>query len=475
MKRSFSFAIPCLTLLVSCSGEPATSRQDLPPNVLFLTVDTLRADHMGCYGYPRNTTPFLDSLAQNSTLFEYGLVQWPKTGPSMASLFTSTYGSTSGVKQKTGRIKIPETFDTFAERLQESDYETLAVVSNSSLNRLLGYDHGFDEFVEHFFIETGSARQVASQAKKLLNGRDRDRPFFLWSHFIDPHTPYEAPDQYRSLFRGDDLYQRSEGPAIPLYVPDVSKGPSAIGQVPPVAQRDNCEQVRDYVVEYDAEIRYFDDEMKQFFAWMEDNGHLDRTIVVFTSDHGESLGDHDYYFEHGRFPYDACTRVPLFIHHPNHAPATIPEPVALLDVVPTVLDFLDLPPGFQTEGKSLRDWIEQGNCPEEPRDVITESGYRDDFTVALRRGPWKIICISNEDLRRELQGTRYELYHVLDDPLETNNLAERNSEVFERLKKALDQEVAGRHGKVGLAQQIEGGLPDDLEEVLQALGYVDGD
>jgi arylsulfatase A-like enzyme len=443
--------------------------------VLFLTVDTLRADHMGCYGYRRETTPFLDELAGKSTRFEWAVVQWPKTGPSFASMFSSTYGSTSGVKQRTGRIKVPDAFDLLSECFQQAGYQTLAVVSNSSLTTLLGYGQGFDRYVEDFFIETGSAAKINETVKEQLSSRDRSRPFYLWAHYIDPHTPYEAPAEYVQMFQGDPVYQEGDAREIPKFIPDVSKGGQAMGQVPPAAQRDDCEEVRDYVLQYDAEVRFFDDQMRALFDWMEENGHLDRTIVVFTSDHGESLGDHEYFFEHGAFPYDACSRVPLFLHHPDLPPCVIEEPVALLDVAPTLLDMVDFPRPPLYEGRSVLDWI-RGCEVDEPRPVITESGYKETFTVAIRRGRWKMIRISDPALKRLLTGDEYELYDLEEDPLETRNVYAEHPEIVEKMKPLLDRETEARHGREGVAQLIEGGkLPDEMEEMLQALGYVDGD
>ncbi len=464
--------------LIGCS-ERASLRgtaETSPYNVFFLTVDTLRADHLGSYGYPRATSPFLDRLAEQSTRFEWALVQWPKTGPSFASLFTSTYGSTSGVARKTGRFGVPESLDLFAEILDTAGFETMALVSNGCLTRQLHYDQGFDTYVEHFYAQEGAADQLADRCKQVLLDRQDDGNYFLWAHFIDPHAPYLPPQEYVDEFSGDELYHASVGPEVPHYEDGMS-GTFSVGRIPPVAQIEDHHQVRDYVVRYDAEIRYLDRVLEDLWNWMKEKQLLENTIVVFTSDHGESLGDHNYFFEHGRYPYDACTRVPLFIHHPDLKPSVIEEPVALMDIVPTVLEALELPPGFQTEGKSLLSWLESGGPTEEVRPVITESGYSQRFCVAVRRGPWKLIKISDTTLRKELTGSTYELYHVLNDPGETRNLIEDPDpaiqEAFTRLRPVLDRETKDRHAKKGLAQLQE--VSTEVDETLRALGYVDGE
>jgi arylsulfatase len=454
--------------------EAAVDRPKRNTNVLLLSVDTLRADHLGCYGYARMTSPWLDALAAEGVRFRWALVQWPKTGPSVASMFTSTYGSTSGVARLTGRIPIPEDLQLFAESLKTAGYETFGVVSNASLHRSFGYQRGFDEYVE-VFRGGAPAPDVVTACREVMDLWNRDAPYFLWAHFLDPHGPYEPPGEYDQLYQGDEAYRKAP-------VADVAVGPAGraaakerVGVIPHKFYVEGRNQIRDYVTRYDAEIRYMDDVIAEFMDWMREQGNLEDTLILFTADHGESLGSHGLYFSHGRFPYEESTQVPLVIHHPKLAPAVIQEPVALLDLVPTVLDFLDLPALATAEGQSVLPWLEQGQAVGPVRDVFTESGYKGRFTVAMRRGPWKLIHIADEDLRAELTGAEYELYHVENDPAEQNNLFDSAPPILEQLKETLDLEVRRRHAAKGARQRPPPKkLRPELESMLEQLGYVDG-
>jgi arylsulfatase A-like enzyme len=236
------------------------------------------------------------------------------------------------------------------------------------------------------------------------------------------------------------------------------------------------QRMRFYDALYDAEVRYFDDTFKELMAWMDQEGHLERTIVVFTSDHGESLGDHNYYLEHGRYPYDACSRVPLFIHHPEWQAQRMPRPMGHIDLYPTLMDILNLETPPQAMGRSLVADILGAAEPEEERPIFTESGYRTDFSVAVRLGPWKLITIPNHQLRKEIGCGLYQLFNVEQDPQELSDVFAEHPEVRSQLKPLLEafkEEAYERYRKPDNQVEEKVELSDETRQLLIDLGYAE--
>ncbi|MBL8842782.1 MAG: sulfatase [Planctomycetes bacterium] len=458
-------------------AAPAASTRVAPSdafNVLIVTIDTLRADHLSCYGYPRSTTPRIDEVARSGTLFTRCLVQWPKTGPSMASMLTSTYGSTSGVARTTLRDRIPLSYDLLSELLQRGGWETMGVVSNLSLAPKFQFDQGFERFV---VVENPlTAEHVAADARQLWSARDRSRPYFGWIHFLDPHAPYQPPKAFRSTFVDDALFAADERAPVKVDPRAIdASAPGAtdpdVGQIPAYAYLEGKDRLRDYVAAYDGEIRYLDHQLGLLFDWLRAEGDLERTIVVITADHGESLGEHDYFFEHGRFPYDDCQRVPLIIHHPEWPVRTVDAPVALMDLAPTLLELLGLQPGWQFEGHSLRSWLDAGAPSDAARPVFSESGYSTAFEVSLHHGRFKLIRIGSKYIAGQLTNRPYELYDIEADPGELVDVSAEHPDVFESMREVLDAYVAAAYAKV--PPDSDGSVVPTAEEraAMDALGY----
>jgi arylsulfatase A-like enzyme len=248
--------------------------------------------------------------------------------------------------------------------------------------------------------------------------------------------------------------------------------------VPAYAYLNFATELRDYVAAYDADIRFLDDQLGRLLDWMTSRGLLERTVVVVTADHGEGLGGHDYYFEHGRLPYDDCARVPLIVVHPHWPARRVAEPVALMDLAPTLLDDAGLRPGWQFEGQSLLPWLAAGAPNESARPVYVESGYAKKFDVSIRRGRWKLICFGEKFVADLVGASRYELYDIVADPLETRNLADDEPEVRAELQELLDAHAAEAWSK---RPPDPSGVALTAEEIaeMERLGYVgdggDGD
>ena len=473
-----AIAIALAGCLAPCGCEEIEAASEARPlNIVVITIDTLRADHLHCYGYPRQTTPRIDAIAERGLVFEQAAAQWPKTGPSMSSLLSSTYGSTSGVARSTMKEKIPLSYELLPELLKGAGYSTFGVVSNMSLTSTFQFDQGFDQLK----VAGGKpANAISAAARDLVEKRDPTRPYFLWVHYLDPHAPYKPPQGHGSEYKefiGDELFESDQRAPVPVD-PRVADPVAAtavdgneVGMIPAYAYLQGKERIRDYVAQYDGDIRFLDEHVGVLVDWLEQSGNLSHTILVVTADHGESLGDHNYFFEHGRFPYDDCVRVPLILLHPDGKPGRISSPVGLIDVAPTLLEMVGVAPGPQFEGRSLLGWLAEGAPESGAHPVFTESGYLKQFEVSIRKGRWKLIKIGSKYVAKMLQNVPYELYDLLDDPGETKNLVDERSEVFEELRPLLDARVELAYASV--PPSVDGALALSPEEQAfqKALGY----
>src|SRR5215213_1120565 len=304
-------------------------------NVLLITIDTLRADHLGAYGYARPTSPNIDRLARAGVLFRRAKAQWPKTSPSFASMLSSTYGHTNGLIRTTAQ-RMPDRFLMLAELFKAGSYDTSAAVANVNLARRFNFDQGFDKYVEIW--KEGQDHRLRTElvtrhGLDLLEQASRSRPFFLWLHYLDPHARYEPPPRFNEMFVGD----RHFDPARRAPLNDAVE--ADVGGIPARSNLGKEDRIAYYVAQYDAEIRYVDEQVGLLLEDLEKRGLAGETLVVLTADHGESLGDHNYFFEHGRLPYEDCVRVPLILRGPGTGTPgrIVRSPVELIDVLPTLL------------------------------------------------------------------------------------------------------------------------------------------
>lgn len=456
-------------LLAAASWALAPRARGRFPNILLITVDTLRADHLGCYGYERDTSPRIDAFSRQSVRFSQAVVQWPKTTPSFASMMTSTYGSRNGVMRRTGQA-VPSRHLMLAELLREAGYRTMAAVGNGALGAEFGFSQGFDRYEElwrgwlHRPDET--ADRVSGRALELLGAAPRDAPFFLWVHFLDPHTPYAPSPEYDQMFVGDRFYEDSSRARI--LPPDTDD----MGGIPARFALGTREELGYYVAQYDAEIRFMDAHVGRLLDALVALGLDGNTAVVLTADHGESLGEHNYYFQHGRLPYDDCLLVPLIVRLPGVEPAvrTVTSPVELLDLAPTVLEVagLAIPPQFQ--GTSLVPRIR--GTGRHRGHTFSEAGHERLPQRILRTERWKLIHAPDPNDRRILSASPFELYDLLRDPKEERNLLDLEREVARALSRTLLawQDSLSAAGAAGPPADVR--MDDQTEDNLRSLGYI---
>ncbi len=404
-------------------------------NIVLLVVDTLRADHLSTYGYHRDTSPHLTALATRGVRFDRCFAQNNATHPSFTTLMTGLHPLNHGIVGHMGRRQLDNRIPVLAEVLRENGYRTCAV---DTMGRW--FRRGFDDYRRYVFDqrETGpmrSGEQANDLAIDLLRQANRgDRPFFLFVHYWDPHTPYLPPSPFDRLFEQDGAPDSGLQGSAALS-PAFAFQPLArylrrwMGDAPSLDAVVAC---------YDAEVAYTDHCVGRLLDELDAPGLRDDTLIVVTGDHGESLGEHGIYYDHHGL-YDPQLRVPLIVSQPSQLPegTVVDAVVRHLDVAPTILDLAGLAGRMPCEGVSLRDCIGGRAHPAGESILACEATWQ--LKLALRRPDWKLI--------RSLQPDEYgnppiELYDLLSDPREERNVAGERPEVADDLGREMDAMVA---------------------------------
>ena len=410
------------TPITPATPESVRSRSGLP-SVLVLTFDTLRPDHLGAYGYFRATTPNLDALSAEGVLFEHAQVQAPLTPVSHASIFTSRYPARHGIRGFSRYAEVLRARPTLAELLRESGYRTGAIVAAGPLAPGSGLETGFDTYdftlaPDHYPFYGSrdtllakvlmrlqlvrdrwayrGAREQTDRALMWLDSRDQ-RPFFLWVHYFDAHDPYAPPRRYLRLA--------------------AHPGASPLDRLR-----------RSYL--YDSEVMYLDHEVGRLVEGVRARGLLADTVIVGISDHGEGLGEHDY-VGHSYRLFDEQLRGVFFLRFPALIPPgrRVVSQVRSVDVMPTLLDLLQLPVPQGAQGASLLPFI-RGSHSE--RDLLSISETLEDprgRLVSASDGRYKLIV--------SLNGRGEWLFDLKQDPLERREISSGHSDVVARLRKEL--------------------------------------
>lgn len=468
-------------LLAGCGGEAQGEHDEARPRHVFLiTVDTLRADRMGYHGYPRDTTPHLDRLAEESVVFTRAIAQWPKTGVSFASMFTGMYPQTTGLTHKAA-LQVPEQYLTLPELMATRGYTGLAVVSNGVLGKRLGWDAGFDEYWETWQLAPEpsddpveyrkylNARRVNELALPMLEAHQDAPHLFVWLHYSDPHAPYLLPEDVDNPFVGDAWYAGDET----VELDPQSDHATALG---------NRRDLKHYVAAYDANVRFTDEHIGKVLSRAGELGLLDDALVIVTADHGESLGEHGYYFGHGRLPYNQGSHVPLLFHWPGKLAAgrTVDRPVELVSLYPTLRQLAapDSPPVPGLEGRSLAPLLRPGDVPAEALEsfelAFSQAGGGSPTTHFrnLQDERFKLIYHPAMKGKGGERPRTYELYDLASDPGETDNLFREDDRESRRLVRELQSWMKGADWIRKDQAQVDQ-LGDETEKALRALGYTE--
>lgn len=414
-----------LNALAVLAAAPGPVDPPQMTSVVLISVDTLRADHLSCYGYRGVRTRNIDSLAYGGALFEAVNSQVPLTLPSHASLFLSSYPFSNGIEDN-GRA-LDKGAVTLATILKSKGYRTAAFIGGFALDRRFGLDQGFEVYDSPF--DVASLRSIRAEDLKRPAGavlesaepwlkRNSSAPFFVFVHFYDLHTPYSIPKV---------------------------KGVAA------------------YANDYDGALAYVDDSLGGLWAFLRREGLFEKTLIVFISDHGEGLGDHGE-TTHGFFIYQSTLHVPLIIHWPAPAPAhpaRMAEPAGLINLAPTILEFLGIqkPPQFQ--GMSLLSALDH-KSDSFLHEIFSESQYAESHfqcsaLMSLRVGQYKYI-----------EAPKPELYDLIHDPGEMNNLYGSHKALAEELRERL----LALHSRFSSSNKSRHDVLDpEVVERLKSLGY----
>ncbi len=413
------------------------------PNVLWITVDSLRADHLGCAGYGPAHTRHIDDLAGKGALFVQAIAQASYTHISVPSMITGKFPAFTGVRTPAADLDSSQV--TLAEALREEAYLTCGIVPrwNQSFNQ------GFERLPP-------ASRSTEERTRLCLEALDRldGRSFFIWLYYWDPHLPYDPPEEFMRVY--EPQYSRQEGrwagrPKPDIKNEDLRDATGLYGATVLVLNRANegrivlTEAERQHLINlYDAEIALVDSWIKEVLDKIKELGLWENTMVVLNADHGEAFGEHNRYY-HGHTLYEEEVRVPLIVKPPRSAVdgKVITGPVRNLDIMPTILDYCRIVPPRDLNGQSLRPFIETDLSPDFSTSLETEGfwwGKGSEFQlVGYRHEGFKLIC--------DLVAEKTELYHLDQDAGEHNNL------------------LAAREGSAGShRREIE--LAEDLLETL---------
>ncbi|ESP90008.1 arylsulfatase A family protein [Candidatus Halobonum tyrrellensis G22] len=411
--------------------------------MILLSADALRADHLSCYGYHRDTSPVLDEFAEESVRFTNAYSASSHTREAVPALLTGEFPDVAvGADYRLATETVASTF-------AEAGYATGGFHSNPYVSRAYGFDRGFDEFDDDLHLGRHKLVALAQRALDKLRNRhyaraaeinDRalswldslgDEPFFLWNHYMDTHGPYEPPGEYATLYRESEVSDRD---AQSLYRRAIRE-PESI-----------TPDERDLLVNlYDAEIRYNDEKIGEFLDALRERGLLERSLVVVTADHGDAFGEHGYY-EHPRYLHDETTHVPLFVRPPGGADGeTVSTPASTLDVAATFEQLLG-----RDVGAGRASLLDRN---ETDRTVFLQARGEDDHA----------------DVRRYAAKTREgSCYCERDRESGAVEFGDSGRDLRSDLEAHVDRRVRAENGEGGPEGEAE---TEEIERRLSALGY----
>ena len=405
---------------VAAAASPKTRKPKpaKPPNVILITLDTVRADHLGCYGDKAARTPAIDALAHDGILYERAIAQVPLTLPSHVAILTGTYPFRNGVQDFSGQ-PLSASVRTLAQALSDHGYATAAVVSSITLDRSWGLARGFDSYDDRMpaaemtqqdlgLVERRADASVTA-AMAWLGKRPAAKPFFLWLHLYDAHSPYDPPEPFRTQFKGRP---------------------------------------------YDGEIAYEDAQLARLFTWLKAHGLYEGAMIVLVGDHGESLGEHGEQ-EHGFFVYNATARVPLIVKAPGRAPAKrVQGPVETIGVATAILQ-------ATAPSDSLRTQV-QGTGLMGEKAAYTETLY------PYRSFGWSPLHALEDGRYHYIEAPQPELYDLAADPGEKTNVIAQHPAVAQEMHREIERRLLAS----GEAPEESGAAADPrMAERLRALGY----
>jgi arylsulfatase A-like enzyme len=453
---SNAIVIPLIGIWVlSCAGLPKAPES--PPNVVLIFVDTLRADHLGVYGYERDTSPAIDRLASESLVFQHAIAQAPWTTPSVASALSSRFPNEIGYEDSRPPAVLADRFLLLPEIFSANGYQTAAIISHFFLSQKLGFAQGFDDFdasnaLGHLHISSPS---VADKAIQYLDERGKsDPPFFLFLHFFDPHYAYQLHESYDF----DPDYQGSIDPGVDQ--PELQERARGYDD----ADREHVSAL------YDSEIRFTDEHLGRLFDALRSRDLYKDTLIVVAGDHGEEFGTRGTpHFGHSSTLFQELIHVPLIIKLPGRSHSqTIETPVGLIDLTPSLIAALSLevPKDHRFDGRTLplREPNQLAELPEVP--IFSETRIWGLFRQSVTFADRKLIF--------DHRAGKASFFHLGDDPDEKVDLAEeRRPAVNAYLQKLELWNHYVQDRREGSKPPPAADFSSEEMEQLRALGYLD--
>ena len=447
--------------LTGCGGSTAEKESVLCGryrgyNLVILVLDTLRADHLGCYGYFRNTSPWIDKLSEQAIMYENAFASIPITLPSHASILTGLYPQNSGLLYNFGQL--PERISTLATILKEEGYQTAAIVSTAVLKKAKRLDRGFDEYYHNFdqtamgeTVPAWKAKGIAEDANRYsydwLN-KVKDERFFLLINYYDTHAPFIIQPEYWNLFNAaSDKFTAYLKRVFPQMITSESK--------------------RKTITRYDRAIAYVDNQINELAKYLKKIGVMENTIIIITSDHGNGLYQHHDYWTHGLYLYDEQIKIPLILILPGWPSGRISNIVETVDLMPTILDLMGISLLNRIDGKSTIPFLESG-----------KGGKANlAFAMTALQSPEdktrRQYCVRtpNSKLIFEEDGAE-EFYDLKSDPFEKRDIMKESGE--KELKEISRMKKEGLNWLKSLDKRPSGRKKPDNQTLkeLRALGYL---
>lgn len=448
-------------------------------SVLLISIDTLRADRLGCYGYPRGTSPNLDTLAMESVRFAQAIAPAPWTTPSHMTLMTSLHPSSHGVNRSfdelsaapdgRGRFRVLSPSDvTMAEVLRENGYATFAITGGGTMAAELGFGQGFDEFT---IVSKGQPMARAWTQLQASLDRAGSRPFFLFFHTFEVHAPY-SHEEVGTMFLHEEQRARM------METIEASDTPTDAQRSFLASQGLLNREVTSAL--YDGGIRFVDTFLGRLFENLRERGLHENTIIVVLSDHGEAFGEHDaerFFDAHCDTQYEELTRVPLLVRHPplRGRSSVVQRQVGLIDVFPTILDLLELEAPPQLQGRSLEALLAGDSG--QPSWIVSEATCFGPSVKAWRGDRFKYIAtfeLGENGERSFIPGRLLseELFDLREDPGETTDLSGLRSDLTGRSRAKLRRHFETLAKRARAEKRIWIAPDPALAKELRALGYL---
>ena len=447
---------------VTYESRQSSSREDV--NVILIVIDALRADHLGCYGYEKKTSPHLDAFAREGVLFKNCYSQSSWTKPSVSTILTSLYPDRHGTTLHAHAL--PGELVTIAEILRDQGYLTSGFVANPNLKKIFNFNQGFDFYDDYLMRDKlyyGVLRELRRKPPyllkifknhfdthvrdnaRLLNARIfpwlekyKNENFFMYIHYMDPHSPFIPPPPYNEMF--------------------------------PYVKGDKASRT---VSLYDGEIRFVDEQINILIAELKSLKIYDKSLIVITSDHGQAFGEHGNY-GHGETIYQDQLKVPLIVKCPGETcgPRIIDATVRSIDILPTVLNVLGIVTDAPLEGVSLFPLMKNEKNANSSENIYIEENSDNVYVLdgIIRNNEWKYIVTEKSRLRDIAKEGGEELYHLTEDPYELNNMAGQESDMLKIMRGSLDSFKNRLHTPAAKPGSVK--MDPETVRQLRALGYL---